>query len=74
MRKSGNGKSVHLEIGFWLNDDGSIHMTANDVKGFHIAVNADPAKRNGHPTLYRRLAMCLAEMGAPSPEIPSAES
>ena len=69
MRTSKNGKSVHLEIGFWLNDDGSIHVTANDVSGFHVAVNADPNKRNGHPTLFKRLAKCLADAGAPSPII-----
>jgi hypothetical protein len=69
VRISKNGKSVHLEIGFWLNDDGSIHMTANDIEGFHVAVNSDPARKNGHPTLYKRLAKCLADMGAPAPAI-----
>lgn len=67
MRVSGNGKSVHLEIGFWLHDDGSIHVTSNEVDGFHIAVNRSPTRRNGHPTLFRRLAQCLRDFGAPAP-------
>lgn len=67
MRISKNGKSVHLEIGFWLNDDGSIHMTSNEVKGFHVAVNPEPSRPNGHPTLFRRLADCLRQSGVPAP-------
>ena len=61
MRVSKGGKSVHLEVGFWLHKDGSIHLTANDVKGFHVAINEDPKRKNGHPTLYKRLSKCLAE-------------
>ena len=67
MRISKNGKSVHVEIGFWLNDDGSIHDTSGALKGFHVAVNREPSRSNGHPTLYRRLARCLQEAGAPAP-------
>ncbi len=68
MRVSKDGKSVHVEIGFWLDPDGSIHMTSNELDDFHIAVNEDPARKNGHPTLYRRLAKLLKDAGAPSPE------
>lgn len=67
MRVSKNRKSVHLEIGFWFSDDGSIHVASNEVDGFHVAVNSSPTRRNGHPTLYRRLAACLGEAGAPGP-------
>lgn len=66
-RVSKGGKSVHIEIGFWLNDDGSIHVTSNAEKDFHVAVNQDPARKNGHPTLYDRLAKILQDEGAPSP-------
>lgn len=38
MRISKNGKSVHVEIGIWLDTDGSIHMTCNELRNFHIAV------------------------------------
>jgi hypothetical protein len=61
------GKSVYTEAGFWLEEDGSIHLAFRGVKGFHVAINADPRKRNGHPTLYKRLAHCLRQAGAPAP-------
>ena len=67
MRVSKNGKSVHIEIGFWLNDDGSIHITSSEAANFHVAVNEDSARANGHRTLYKRLAQCLREAGAPAP-------
>jgi len=73
MRISKKGKSVFVEIGFWLEKDGSIHMGSNDpaVSNFHVAVNSDPKKPNGHPTLYRRLAGYLKQMGAPAPQLES---
>src|SRR5688572_24124444 len=74
MRVSSNGKSVHLEVGFWLHDDGSIHVTSNEVEGFHVAVNSSPSRRNGHPTLFRRLAQCLRDVVAPAPAEPSDEN
>jgi hypothetical protein len=74
MRVSSNGKSVHLEVGFWLHDDGSIHVTSNELEGFHVAVNSSPTRRNGHPTLFRRLAQCLRDMGAPAPTEPPEEA
>jgi hypothetical protein len=67
MRLSKNGKSVYLEIGFWVAEDGSIHVAAKDIEGFNIAVNSDPGKSNGHPTLFKRLAKCLSDMGASAP-------
>lgn len=69
MSVSKKGRSVYLEIGFWLEKDGSIHLAAKGVPGFHVAVNQDPQRRNGHPTLFRRLAKCLKKSGAPSPAI-----
>ena len=61
MRVSKKGKSVHIDIGFWLHEDGSIHVTSNDVKGFHVAVNENPSRKNGHPTLYKRLVEILKQ-------------
>jgi hypothetical protein len=58
-----------MEVRFWLALDGSIHLTANDVKGFHVRINSDGTHQNGHPTLFRRLAACLRDMGAPAPII-----
>ncbi len=68
MEISRKGKSVYLQVGFWLGEEGTIHLTGHEVDGFHVKVNADPAKPNGHPTLYKRLAACLRDMGAPAPE------
>ena len=67
MRLSEKGRAVSTEIGFWLEDDGSIHMTIKGHRSGHVAVNADPKKRNGHPTLYRRLAEALRDARAPTP-------
>jgi hypothetical protein len=56
---SKKGKSVYAEAGFWREMDGSIHMSFKGVRGFHVAVNADPKKPNGHPTLFKRLDALL---------------
>lgn len=64
---SRSGNSVYGRCGFWLEPDGSIHLTMPGVHGFHVAVNRDPERPNGHPTLFKRLADCLREQGAPSP-------
>jgi hypothetical protein len=69
MELSKNGKSVYLRVGFWLQDNGSIHLTGPGVPGFHVTINKDPVRKNGHRTLYNRLAKCLREMGAPSPQL-----
>jgi hypothetical protein len=61
MKRSGKGKAVYAEIGAWREPDGSIHLTIKGVKNGHVAVNSDPSKRNGHPTLFARLAQLLKE-------------
>lgn len=62
---SRKGKSVYAEVGFWREKDGSIHLSAKGVRGFHVAINLDPKKPNGHPTLYRRLDALLSDAVAP---------
>lgn len=69
MRLSKKGKSVHFEVGIWCDKKDIIHVTCNEIDDFHIAVNPEPERPNGHPTLYRRLAKCLKEAGAPAPSI-----
>jgi hypothetical protein len=59
MKLSKKGRAVYLEIGFWREPNGSIHMTGRGVPGFHVAVNKDPSRTNGHPTLFARLDKCL---------------
>ena len=65
---SKKGKSVYARAGFWREKDGSIHLAFRGVRGFHVAINADPSRRNGHPTLFKRLANLLAEADAPAPK------
>jgi hypothetical protein len=67
MEVSKRGKSVYVRIGMFLYKDGSIHLTAPGILGFHVAVNKEPERPNGHPTLFKRLAKCLREKGAPAP-------
>lgn len=66
----GTGKSVKFEIYVWYNKStGTIQIASNDqdhaLSDFNVAVTNDPAKRNGHPTLFRRLKKLLDEQGAP---------
>ena len=65
MRRSKKGKSAYTRIGVWRDPSGTIHMTLEGVKGGHVAINSDPEKRNGHPTLYRRLDQLLRDAPAP---------
>ena len=67
MQLSRKGNAVYAEVGFWLEKDDSIHMTIKDDASGHVAINSEPGRRNGHPTLYARLANALREAGAPAP-------
>ncbi len=75
MRRSARGKagnqprSVSLAIMFWKNRSGTIHVATNDpdAPDFHVAITDDQSKRNGHPTLYRRLDSYLRRHGAGDP-------
>ncbi len=69
MQRSRKGKAVYTQVGVWREQDGSIHMTLKGVKNGHVAVNADPAKRNGHPTLFARLDQLLKDAPAMPDEI-----
>jgi hypothetical protein len=62
------GKTVYLRIGVWWNEEqGHIHIAAQDVEGFHTTVNDDPESMRGHPNLFRKLAGVLRDAGAPYP-------
>lgn len=69
MRLSTKGKTVYAEFGFWLEKDGSIHLAVPAENKIHVAINRDPERRNGHPTLYEKLAQALRDAGAPAPEL-----
>jgi hypothetical protein len=63
MKRSKQGRSVYLEIGIWREPNGSIHMSGKGIPGFHVAINADPKKPNGHPTLFKRFDALLPHSG-----------
>lgn len=73
LSKKGKGnakpRSVWMEVGFWMDARGTIHLATNDpeAKTFHVAVRNDPGKPSGHPMLYRRLKSYLKKMGAAEP-------
>ena len=69
MRKSKLGNSIYFEVGVWYNETtGSIHMTTKDAPGFHTTVRQDPKLKRGHPNLFKKLAKCLRDSGAPAPQ------
>tara|TARA_B100001939_G_C16423234_1_gene397428 strand:- start:48 stop:284 length:237 start_codon:yes stop_codon:yes gene_type:complete len=69
MKKSELGKTVYLEMGVWYNEEqGSIHLAAKGVEGFHTTVNANDESKRGHPNLFMKLARCLRDAGAPYPK------
>ncbi len=61
MKRSAKGKTVYAEIGVWREAGGSIHFTIKGLENGHVAVNSDPVKRNGHPTLFAKLEQVLAQ-------------
>lgn len=68
MQLSKKGKTVYAKVGFWLATDGSIHLTINGDRAGHVAVNSNPERMNGHPTLFRLLANALRKARAPAPD------
>jgi hypothetical protein len=75
MRTSKPGKSVYLNVGIWFNEEtGNIHLTAQNVEGFHTTVNSRPDSVRSHPNLFAKLAKVLKGAGAPHPEIDEGEA
>jgi len=72
MQKSSKGNTVTFPIDVWYDQKSGIIRVATRDKApetwdFNIAVTNDPTKRNGHPTLFRRLRKILQAQGAPAP-------
>jgi hypothetical protein len=61
-------KTARIEIEFWFDDDGSIRLASEAGPDFHVRVRAEPLKRNGHPSLYCRLAWILKDADAATPK------
>jgi len=60
LQVSRKGNTVYTRVGFWHDArDGKIHMTFNGIPDGHVAVSDDPDKRQGHPTLFRKLERAL---------------
>jgi hypothetical protein len=67
MHVAEDGRSVSLNVKFWLEDDGSIRMTSDAEPSLRVISKNDPERPLGHPTLFKRLAQCLRNMGVPAP-------
>jgi hypothetical protein len=68
MHSDADKKNVQIGIQFWLDEDGStIRVSSNARPDFNVRLKPDPLKRNGHPSLYRRLAWLLRDAGMPAP-------
>lgn len=67
MQVGEDGRSVSLNVKFWLESDGSIRMTSDAEPSLRVIIKNDPERPLGHPTLFKRLAQCLRNMGVPAP-------
>jgi hypothetical protein len=65
--QGGNKRTAYTKVGFWMEPNGNIHVSFPDLADGHVAVSNDPTKPYGHPTLFKRLADALREVGAPAP-------
>jgi hypothetical protein len=67
MQVGEDGRSVSLNVKFWFESDGSIRLTSDAEPSLRIIIKNDPERPLGHPTLFKRLAQCLRNMGVPAP-------
>jgi hypothetical protein len=72
METSEPGNSISFNVRVWFNKEhGQIHIASTDVslfKGMHSTISNDPNSERYHPNLFKKLAKCLQEGGAPHPE------
>ena len=63
IERSRSRKAAYVKLGIWKGADG-IHlaMRGHDVPGyaFNIGLTDDPARKDGHPKLYKALEKILA--------------
>lgn len=76
LARTSNGRGVRFVATAWLRPGGHIRLDVQGVKdpGIRVRVQDDPDSYAGHPTLYKHLARCLADVGAPSPLDPPAKA
>lgn len=60
-------KSIRLDLRVWF-DPTSRHIKLAGPGLTASTVSNDPASKRYHPNLYRKLARCLREAGAPAPD------
>ncbi len=64
------GKAIYLRVGIWYNKkNGEIHMSGKNGSRFLTRISGDRASARGHRSLFKALAKCLKDNGAPAPEI-----
>ena len=67
MQVGEDGRSVSLNVKFWLESDGSIRLASDGSPSLSVIIKNDAERPLGHPSLFRRLAPCLQSMGVPAP-------
>ena len=66
MRTSKSGKTVYLDIQIWFDEEqNNIHIAGKGIT--QTTVKVDRKSKRGHPNLFKKLAKCLREAGAPAP-------
>lgn len=61
------GKTVKLDVGIWFNETtGHIHI-ADRRHGIISTICDRPGNKRSHPHLFKKLAKCLRDAGAPAP-------
>lgn len=64
---SERGKYVRVEVEFWYDKDGTIHLVYDEGKGegefFHTTINDKNDSKRGHPNLYNHLKAVLNKHG-----------
>lgn len=61
-------KTVRLDVGIWY-DQKSRYIKISAKGAFISTVSNDPESKRYHPNLYKKLAKCLHDAGAPGPRL-----
>jgi hypothetical protein len=67
MQVGEDGRTVSLNVKFWLESDGSIRLASDTNPSLRVIIKNDPERPLGHPSLFKRLAQCLRTAGVPAP-------
>ena len=67
MQQNHDDGSVSLKVDVRFETDGSIRLTLPGSSEPPVRIKNDAERPSGHPRLFRFLAQCLREKGAPVP-------